>query len=208
MSNSPTGPQSIKSSYIPFLQSDGLEIPAEPADMPFRKLAESLELAEPDSEKPVLNQHHVSSVAFTIDASGKASFFASLFSGETEMQRVGVVQEAKSFAVVQKDGKEVEVGVAVRLQVKADKFSASAQVTIPNITAEAQLGLSRADMEISVRGFSGPLGKLLPAPKSVDITSYTEYLDAFREIQAHVFSDASRQHFSPVVLGAYKPPTG
>lgn len=116
------------------------------------------------------------------------------------------MQEAKSFAVVEtENGPDIEMGVAVRLQVEASSFSSYVQVSIPNIAAEAQLGLSRAEMEISVRGFSMPLGDLLPAPKAVDLTSYTEYVEAFGKVQAFVFSQANRQYLSPVLLGVHTP---
>ena len=176
----------------------------------------SREVATPDIDWPertimplaapqmVLNQHFVSTVAFTRDASGKPSFFSALFKADAKAKQVGVVQEAKVFAVVKgEDGGDVEMGVAVRLKVEASSFSSDVQVSIANIAAEAQLSLSRAEMEISVRGFGGPLGDLLPAPKAVDLTSYSEYLEAFRKIQAHVFSETNRTAYSPVVLGQH-----
>lgn len=154
----------------------------------------------------VLNQHFVNTVAYTRDIEGNTSFFSSLFKGDIKASQVGVVQEAKSFAVVEtENGPDIEIGVAVRLQVEASRFSSNVQVSIPNIAAEAQLGLSRAEMEISVRGFSMPLGDLLPAPKAVDLTSYTEYVEAFGKVQAFVFSQANRQYLSPVLLGVHTP---
>lgn len=164
-------------------------------------------LREESTAPPVvLNQHFVKTVAYTRDIDGKTNFFSSLFKADVQASQVGVVQEAKSFAVVEaEDGSDIELGVAVRLQVEASSFSSNVQVSIPNIAAEAQLGLSRAEMEISVRGFAMPLGNLLPAPKAVDLTSYTEYVEAFGKVQAFVFSEVNRQHVSPVVLGVHAP---
>lgn len=157
---------------------------------------------------PKLNQHLISCTAFTRDAKGEASFFSALFKQEAKLKQVGVVQEAKAFTVREVNGVETEVGVAVRLQVEASEFSSDTHVSIPNIAAEAQLGMSRAQMEISVRGFAGPLGDLLPAPESVNLTSYAQYLEAFQKIQKHVFSKESQGEVTPVVLGQHRPPAG
>lgn len=151
----------------------------------------------------VLDQHFVSTVAYTRDSAGKASFFASLFRAEAKNKQVGVIQEAKSFTVVRVGDQDVEMGVAVRLRVEASSFASDVQVSIPNIAAEAQLNLSRAEMEISVRGYSAPLGDLLPVPTAVDVTSYAAYLDAFSAIQARIFSSEGQAHFFPVALGLH-----
>lgn len=149
----------------------------------------------------ILDQHYVRAVAYTIEASGKISWFSSLFNAQADASKVGVVQEAKSFMVGTIDGKQVEIGVAVVLKIEANKFSSEAQVSVANIAAEAQLGRSRAEMEISVRGFTGVLGDMLPAPSAVDLASYAHYLESFEKIQKHVFGKDGKANFSPVVLG-------
>ncbi|EPX86967.1 hypothetical protein [Salipiger mucosus] len=210
------GPKaSIPSRYEPILDNDprlseitraGLRQLA-PAGAPegFAGIEEGMPGALGDPEAAlVLNQHMVSTVAYTRDQSGKTSFFSSLFKADAKAQQVGVIQEAKTFAVVEHDGEEIEMGVAARVHVVASSFSADVQVTIPNIAAEAQLRASRAEMEISVRGFGAPLGELLPVPRAVDVTSYAEYLGAFAKIQRHIFSEAGRQNYAPVALGVHK----
>ncbi|NDW46637.1 hypothetical protein [Ruegeria sp. PrR005] len=155
-----------------------------------------------------LDQHYVRAVAFTREASGKVSWFNSLFSAQASGKSVGVLQEAKSFMVGTVDGQQVEIGVAVLLKIEATSFKSEAQVSVANIAAEAQLGLSRAEMEISVRGYTGALGDMLPAPSEVDLTSYTTYLNAFERIQKHVFGPGGAAQYSPVVLGKLRAGAG
>ncbi|MBV2358975.1 hypothetical protein KUH32_04240 [Thalassococcus sp. CAU 1522] len=215
-----TRTQSLPSPYEPLLDTDPrmpdltrqgmvklrLDVPPMfyAGTVPGEEMAAASSGGDDTPPRAVLNRHLVSTVAYTRDASGKASFFSALFKAEAKATQVGVIQEAKTFAVVQtEDGRDVEMGIAVRLQVEASRFSSDVQVSIPNIAAEAQLGLSRAEMEISVRGFAGPLGNLLPVPKAVDLTSYADYIESFRRIQEHVFSDTGRDHYSPVALGLH-----
>ncbi|WP_171177759.1 hypothetical protein [Ruegeria sp. HKCCD8929] len=148
-----------------------------------------------------LDQHFVTSVAYTREASGKMSWFAGLLKGDAEGKSVGVVQEAKMYTVREIEGQRVEIGVAVQLKIEATTFKSSVQVTVPNIAAEAQLGLSRAQMEISVRGYCGMLGEMLPAPSGVNLASYAHYIEAFAKLQKLVFGPSGQAHFSPVVLG-------
>lgn len=156
----------------------------------------------PSGPQPIqLNHHLVASSAYTRDMSGKLNWFSGLFKAKGEVQAVGVVQEAKSFTVRKIDGQDVEIGVAIRLQIEATTFKTEAQVSVANIAAEAQLGLSNAKMDISVRGYSGWLGDLLPAPSEVDLGSYGHYLEAFAAIQKHVFGQSASQFISPVPLG-------
>ena len=149
-----------------------------------------------------LDRHTTSSRCYYWDGKARSGLFSRLLNADVKGKRVGVFQEAKSFTVLlDSTGHEYEVGVSVRLEVNADKFELGAQVSIPNIAAEAQLGTSRAEMEISVLGYFGPLGDYLPAPKAVDVTSYAEYLESFRKIQELVFSDKGLEFHHPIPLG-------
>ncbi|NOD75556.1 MULTISPECIES: hypothetical protein [unclassified Ruegeria] len=149
-----------------------------------------------------LDRHITVARSYFWDAEGRSTLFPRLLGIEFKGKRVGVFQEAKSFTVLlDTDGEEYEVGVSVRLEVNADRFELGAQVSIPNIAAEAQLGHSKAEMEISVLGYYGPLGDILPAPKAVDVTSYAEYLESFRKIQRLVFSEDGAQYHHPIPLG-------
>ncbi len=214
-----TKPESVRSAYQPYLDGDPrTRGPVEMPDLDGLMLSvqssdrsgalDDFDLA--DAPAPVdvkaLNRHLISCTAFTRDIKGNVSFFSSLFKAEAEGKQVGVVQEAKVFYVkADSKGVAVEHGVAVRLQVDASEFSAEANVSIPNIAAEAQLGMSEAQMEISVRGFSGFLGDLLPAPDTVNLTSYAAYMEAFQKIQKHVFCEENAEYLVPVVLGKHQP---
>ncbi|WP_298853827.1 hypothetical protein [uncultured Ruegeria sp.] len=149
-----------------------------------------------------LDRHITVARSYFWDANGRSNLFSRLLGIDVKGKRVGVFQEAKSFTVLlDADGDEYEVGVSVRLEVNADRFELGAQVSIPNIAAEAQLGNSKAEMEISVLGYYGPLGDILPAPKAVDVTSYAEYLESFRKIQRLVFSKEGSEFHHPIPLG-------
>ncbi len=214
-----TKPESVRSAYQPYLDGDprtrgpveipdldGLMLSIQTTDRSGSR--DDFDMAGgPKQVNPkALNRHLISCTAFTRDVKGNVSFFSSLFKAEAEGKQVGVVQEAKVFFVKTDDnGVAVEHGVAVRLQVDASEFSAEANVSIPNIAAEAQLGMSDAQMEISVRGFSGFLGDLLPAPDTVNLTSYAAYMEAFQKIQEHVFSEENAEYLVPVVLGKHQP---
>lgn len=149
-----------------------------------------------------LDRHTTVSSAYIWEGEVRSKLFARLFGAKAKGKRVGVFQEAKSFTVLlDEDRKEYEVGVAVRMEINADKFDLDAQITIPNIAAEAQLGNSKAEMEINVLGYFGPLGEILPAPRAVDVTSFAEYLESFRKIQELVFSAEGMQFHHPIPLG-------
>ncbi|MGH1412058.1 MAG: hypothetical protein ACRBB0_01100 [Pelagimonas sp.] len=223
-SPTPAKPESVPSAYQPFLDGDPrMRSPTGLPDLPdldgmmFSRSggpaldielgAEGGAAAEQHPADPkTLNRHLINCTAYTRDVEGKVNFFSSLFKAEAKGKQVGVVQEAKAFFVKRENGVDIEWGVAVRLQVDASEFSAETHVSIPNIAAEAQLGMSQAQMEISVRGFSGFLGDLLPAPDTVNLTSYAAYMEAFQKIQKHVFSEDNADYLMPVVLGKHQPP--
>ncbi len=149
-----------------------------------------------------LDRHMTVARSYYWDANARSKLFSRLLGVDVKGKRVGVFQEAKSYTVLlDADGDKYEVGVSVRLEVTADKFELGAQVSIPNIAAEAQLGNSKAEMEISVLGYYGPLGDILPAPKAVDVTSYAEYIESFRKIQKLVFSKEGAEFHHPIPLG-------
>jgi hypothetical protein len=51
-----------------------------------------------------------------------------------------------------------------------------------------------------VSGYTGPLGSLLPAPRSLDVSTMADYVAAFERIQREVFGRKGLPFLSPTVL--------
>lgn len=120
------------------------------------------------------------------------------------VSRVGIVQSAMRYAVVTDPAHphrpEQKWGVAARLVVAATEIKFKGDVTIPVVAASAELGLANAQIGIHVRGYTGDLADLMPAPSSLDVETYAEYIAAFKKIQAKVFGDEAHQ--DPMLLEA------
>ncbi|WP_172328341.1 hypothetical protein [Mangrovicoccus sp. HB161399] len=158
--------------------------------------------APPPRDALLLDRWDVRTHQYTAKMSARMSLLSGLFSGGGSDATVGVVQEAKRFVICEMpDRRPVEVGVAVRLMAAARTSEADIKLTLADIAANAQLGRFDARITISVSGFAGPLGALLPAPRELDVRSLSVYTDAFRDIQAHVFSAESQPFLAPVLLG-------
>ena len=128
--------------------------------------------------------------AYRGETAGKISLLGRLFSGGASKVNCGVVHEAKRYTVLKTDDNRlVQVGVVVRLSAATRAFKAKAEITLPNIAANAQLSSADARVGIDVLGYSGKLGDLLPAPTALDVESLNSYLNAFRAIQERVFGD-------------------
>lgn len=124
---------------------------------------------------------------------------------EAQLLEAGLVHEAKRFLVKKTEKKRhVEFGIAVRLWIAVTKFNLEVELTVPNLAASAQLTNSNATIGLSVSGFSGALGNLLPSPQSLNVENFSVYLDAFSNIQAHVFGAEAEDRLSPVLLGFHK----
>lgn len=159
----------------------------------------------PEPSAAVLDRWDIQAHQYRTEAEVKLGILGGLFSGRTKLNKSGVVQEAKRFQVTQTDGdSRVEFGTAVRLLVATDGVDAKANLTIPNIAAGAQLAHFQARIAMSVIGFTGPLGAMLPAPGELNVDTLPDYLEAFRKIQAYVFSQEGAAFLAPTLLGYSK----
>ena len=132
----------------------------------------------------------------------KTGILVGLFSGRSAMVKSGVVQEAKRYKVQETSKKNrIEFGCAVRLVVATNETEAKVKLTIPNIAAGAQLSQFEARVALSVVGFTGNLGDMLPAPGELNVETLPEYLTAFRKIQAYVFGREGAAFLAPTLLG-------
>jgi hypothetical protein len=159
------------------------------------------------AEVPVLDHWEVLAHVYKDQAAAKLSILGGLFSGSGKAVNAGVVHEAKRYyARKADDGTLIETGVAVRLIAATSDWKAEAELTLPNIAAEASLHSADARVRIDVLGYSGPLGTLLPAPKQLDVTTCAEYLQAFANIQAQVFSEQGLPFITPTVIAYNEQP--
>ena len=139
--------------------------------------------------------------AYSEEQAAKVGILGRLFSGEAKHIKGGVIHDAKRFSIVGTEtSRKVEVGVAVRLSVATTNISAKLDLTLPNLAAEAQLRNTDTRVGITVVGYRGPLGGLLPAPKKLDVETCVEYVEAFRKIQAVIFGEEGWQFVLPTTL--------
>ncbi|WP_050526292.1 hypothetical protein [Pseudorhodobacter aquimaris] len=135
---------------------------------------------------------------------GKVDLLARLFSTKGRVVLQGVVQEAKRYRIlVGENGVKTEIGCAVRLTAATSSQNFSAKLTIPNLAASAQLDYGKSDVRIalSVSGFCGPLGDLIPSPAQLSVENFAEYMQAFANIQKYVFGESALHYLRPVHLG-------
>ena len=149
-----------------------------------------------------LDRWDVQSHQYTTTADVEASILARLFSSKAQVSSYGIVQEAKRFCILTSDtGRRVEFGTAVRLSVAVLATEFDAALTLPNIAAKAQLSNLRARIALSVDGYVGPLGGILPAPDNLNVENLAVYTTAFKSIQAEVFGSPGLSFLSPTLLG-------
>lgn len=151
---------------------------------------------------PGLELWTVDAHSYSTEAALSVGLFGRLFGGDAKRVRAGVVHQAKRFTRrIKPDGKFIELGVAVRVFAATDNWDSSVQISLPNIAADAQLKRRDARVSIEVVGYSGALGRLLPAPEPLNVTTFAKYLGAFEVIQAEVFSEAGLGFIKPTLLG-------
>lgn len=150
---------------------------------------------------PVLERWSVEAHAYSKEVVAKVGLLGGLFGGDVTRLAAGAIHVAKRYTVLEDStGSTFESGVAVRLFAATTDWKVNAQLTIPNLAANAQLNSGDTRVAIDVLGYSGPLGELLPAPDKLDVLTLSIYLTAFHGIQAAVFSDAGLPFLKPVRL--------
>lgn len=183
---------------------------AEPLDTELALLGSESEhrmLAGESSRVPRRHRHPlecwlVQAHAYNAEQGARVGILGRLFAGDVKRVEGGVIHDAKRFSRLDSEtpGKAIEVGVAVRLSVATSKVDASVELTLPNLAAQAQLSNVDTRIGISVCGYGGHLGSLLPAPRKLDVETYVTYVEAFQKIQALVFGEEGWHHVVPTVL--------
>lgn len=163
---------------------------------------------EPASKANVgtaLDRWDVETHIYRGEAAANVGFFAKLFGAKAKVVKAGVTQEAKAYRIdTNKDGRQIEVGVAVRLAVATSDMKLDFELSVPNFAAAAQLGKADSKIGIYVVGYAGPIGDILPAPKDLNVENFADFIAAFAKIQGRIFSADHAQYLSPTLLGYYK----
>jgi len=151
----------------------------------------------------ILDRWDVQLHQYTTKVAVEASGLARLFSSTATVSHCGLIQEAKRFCIrtTEDKSRRVEFGTAVRLSVLVLSADFKGSLTLPNIAAEAQLNGLLARIALSVDGYVGPLGELLPAPDNLNVENLAAYTVAFKAIQALVFGTAGLGYITPTLLG-------
>jgi len=150
-----------------------------------------------------LDRWSVQAHVYTQEVAAKLGILAGLFGGSGRRAKAGATHEAKRFRIeVTEAGREVQIGVGVRLVVATTEWEIDAELSVPNIAAAAQLHLAVGDAKIGIDvvGYNGPLGGMLPAPRQLDVTTLADYLRAFRAIQHQVFGPKGMAFLTPTAL--------
>jgi hypothetical protein len=149
-----------------------------------------------------LDRWDVQSHQYSTKADVETSILARLLSGSAKASNYGLVQEAKRFCIqTSENGRRVEFGTAVRLSVAVLSTDFNLSLTLPNIAAKAQISNLQARISLSVDGYVGPLGEMLPAPDNLNVENLNIYTTAFKSIQAMVFGQQGLTFISPTLLG-------
>ena len=157
----------------------------------------------------VLDRWDVETHIYRKEAAAKIGFFAKLFGASGKIVKAGVTQEAKTYRVdTNEEGRQIEVGAAVRLAVATSTANIDFELSAPNLAAAAQLGKSDAKIGIYVVGYKAPLGDILPAPRDLNVENFGHFVAAFATIQQRVFGPENAQHISPTLLGYFVDDSG
>jgi hypothetical protein len=80
-------------------------------------------------------------------------------------------------------------GVSIRLMVAVQSAKLESKLTLPIVTAQAQLGLLEAHAHLSVRGFTDSgVFELGPGFEDLDVESYGKYTEASDKIRSYIGS--------------------
>lgn len=153
------------------------------------------------SRQPILDRWDVKTHTYQQEAAGKVGFLTGLFEGSGKRVAAGVIHEAKRYSLTKtNENRDIEVGVSVRLSVATTSLNTDFELSIPSFAAQAQLSMSDARIGISVVGFVGAVGDLLPAPQDLNVENFSVFTNAAKEIQKRVFGPDGLDFIRPTLL--------
>ena len=102
-------------------------------------------------------------------------------------QRRVLVRDVRQFAVRQVGDETIEYGFSIRMVITAAADTLDANLTIPMVTASAQLGRLSAAAKMQVVGYRDKaILQLFPQFATLDVDNYGEYTRAIDRIRAHI----------------------
>lgn len=135
------------------------------------------------------------------EATATVGFLGRLFSGTGKVVKRGLIEETKWYTNVEVDGKTLQYGVSVRLAVAATSISLDDfSLTLPNLSAAAQLGFTEARAGIYTHGFNGFSPTLSPDKLDLSVENFADFKEAYNKTVAHVFAPESRAMIKPALL--------
>ncbi len=124
-----------------------------------------------------------------------------LLSGSFSGRRLVVVQDFhRSARCTAEDGSTVVYGASARLVVDIAGFEGSAQLTLPAIAAQVEMGVASAQYDLSARGYVGKVGDLLGAPSALDVENYVKLIDSITKLQQLIADDYANIRPVPLFL--------
>ena len=155
------------------------------------------------SRQPILDldRWEVNTNNYQQEAAGKIGFLTGLVAGSGKRVAAGVIHETKWYHLQKtSENRDIEIGVSVRLSVATTALNTEFELSIPSFAAQAQLGMSDARIGISVVGFVGAVGDLLPAPEDLNVANFSIFTNAAKEIQQRVFGPDGLAFIRPTIL--------
>jgi hypothetical protein len=99
-------------------------------------------------------------------------------------QRIIVLEFSRSAPCIASDGTELRYGVSVRLVVRVSNYEAGANLALPFVAAEAQMGHLQTESTLAVRGYAGQgLAGLIPPLQSLTVDTYVDLMQRISKIQ-------------------------
>lgn len=113
-----------------------------------------------------------------------------LLSASVSGRRLIVVQDFYRGARCEgSDGSTILYGASARLIVDIAGFDAKAQLTLPAIAAQVQMGMASAQYKLTARGYVGPLSEVLVDPGELNVESYVKLLASITLLQKRLADD-------------------
>jgi hypothetical protein len=134
-----------------------------------------------------------------LETAGKLGFGIGSVQSD-KRRRVLVLEFSRSKDLMPPGAKQPHrYGTAVRLVVQVSKYDLDANLALPAVAAQAQLGHLQASSELIVLGYVGSdLAQLIPSFSTLDVETYAELMKSVTAIQQKIGGDSD--NIRPVPL--------
>lgn len=124
-----------------------------------------------------------------------------LLSSNVSGRRLIVVQDFYRGAFCQsEDGWRVLYGVSARLVVDLAGFEARAQLTLPAIAAQVEIGMATASYKLGARGYVGSISQVLVSPTALNVENYVALTGSIELLQKLLADDIPNLRPEPLFV--------